>query len=461
MKIRRILAAATSLLMMAACVTSCQPKNNEEEPPKPPKEVQGRYVNEFVTGETGLTTNEDGSVTYDLTTANKFVENVRFLGRTYATDYVKYSDGQTINGVTCFNWTDAGFEIVFNGTEISAEIVASRYDIEPVFLYVAVDGNEDPDACNYINVSQNEVDTYVLASGLTDGEHIITVRRSTRGCMGNFGQEKGLSGISALKSITVKGSAPAMLGKVYDRDIQLEFIGDSITCGDNIFMSVDINGNSTKIEDGYRTYAGYCARELNADYNVMAISGNGFICSLFGTELLDLPDQYEYTCSLSLGSTDDVKWDFSKYQPDVVIVNLGTNDISGLNTGNYTEDDIKYGVTKSVKGGEVKRHTGVFDFLDMIHKNNPDAKIVWLCGAMGVRLSDIISEAVTEWNQQNNTDIASFKQLVDCGTVENGKAYDNSHPSETYGKTYGKELADYIKNDVLKLNDNTTESTAE
>lgn len=454
MKLKRIIATFTALATLTVCAAACQPQE------EPPKEVLGRYVNKVVTSETGLTNNEDGSVTYDLTTASKYVENVRFLGRTYATDYKKYSDGQTVNGVTCFNWTDSGFEIVFNGTEISAEIIASRYDIEPVFLYVAVDGKELPEECNYINVSGNEVGTYTLASGLEDGEHIITVRRSTRGCMGNFGQEKGLSGISALKSITVKGSAPEMLGKVYDRDIQLEFIGDSITCGDSIYQSVDINGKTVNVEDGYRNYAAYCARALNADYNVMAISGNGFICSLFGAELLDLPDQYEYTCSLSLGSDEEDKWDFSKYQPDVVVVNLGTNDISGLNNGNYTEDDIKYGVTKSVAGGEVKRHTGVFDFLDMIHKNNPDAKIVWLCGAMGVRLSDIISEAVTEWNQQNNTDIASFKQLVDCNTVENGKAFDNSHPSEEYGKIYGAELAEYIKNDVLKLNETADEISA-
>lgn len=249
MKIKKILALATSLLMMTAFMASCQGKKPEE-PPKPPKEVQGRYVNEFVTAETGLTDNGDGSVTYDMTTASKYVDNVRFLGRTYVADYTKWSDGQVINGITHFNWTDAGFEIVFNGTEISAEIVASRYDIEPAFLYVAIDGKEAPDECNYINVSQNEVGTYTLASGLTDGEHIITVRRSSRGCMGNFGQEKGLTGITALKSVTVKGSAPAMLGKVYDRDIQLEFIGDSITCGDNIFKSVNINGQTVNVEDG-------------------------------------------------------------------------------------------------------------------------------------------------------------------------------------------------------------------
>ena len=264
---------------------------------------------------------------------------------------------------------------------------------------------------------------------------------------------------TALKSLTVRGSEPTLMGQVSGREIRLEFLGDSITCGDNIFMSEDINGKEVKVEDGYRTYAAYCARELSADYNVMCISGNGFICSLFGTPLLDIPDRYPYVCDLAPEGKDE--WDFSKYTADVVVVNLGTNDYSGLNK-NYTWDEMKYGVTKSVGSGAEEHHTGVFDVLDMLRENNPGCKIVWLCGAMGVRLSDLINEAVGEWNEQRgykDDPVAFFMQLPDDGTVENGKAYDNSHPSETYGKIYGKELAQFIRDNCLKAQESGQETS--
>lgn len=458
MKFKRLIAAAVIGATVITACASCEPAQKDPEP----IEVAGRNVNQVVTDEAGTVKSEDGkTVTYDLTAGYGLVQNVRFLGRTYTEDYQMFSEDKVINGVTCFNWTDSGFEITFKGSEISAEIISNRYDQTPIYLYVAVDGKDLPEESNYIKVAGNELGTYTLASGLEDGEHIITVRRGTQCVTSNdFFDERTLAGVTALKSVTVKGEAPELMGRVYDKDIQLEFIGDSITCGDSIFQSEDINGNTVNVADGYRNYAAYCARALDADYNVMSISGNGFICSLFGTPLLDLPDRYLYTCDVCMNADkhgDQYNWDFSKYQPDVVIVNLGTNDIAGYNKGNFTLDEIKYGCDKAVGGGAVEHHTGVFDFLDMIHEKNPNAKILWVCGAMGVRLSDTINEAVNEWNAARGLDIAYFKQMVDCNTVENGKAYDNSHPSEEYGKIYGAEMADYIKTEILKLDSESAE----
>lgn len=72
----------------------------------------------------------------------------------------------------------------------------------------------------------------------------------------------------------------------------------------------------------------------------------------------NMPWQYEYT----LFNKHDEKWDFAKYQPQLVCINLGTNDLS---TDNY---DIQL-YEKNYRM-----------FLTTVRSKYPDAKIVLLTG---------------------------------------------------------------------------------
>ena len=89
-----------------------------------------------------------------------------------------------------------------------------------------------------------------------------------------------------------------------------------------------------------------------------------------GTPDLNMPVQYEYTgyaWKPQLRSEPTFlseKWDFSRYQPDVVCINLGTNDLS---TNNYDVKLLKQGYQTLLK---------------MVRQHNPQAKIVFLCGSM-------------------------------------------------------------------------------
>ncbi len=61
------------------------------------------------------------------------------------------------------------------------------------------------------------------------------------------------------------------------------------------------------------------------------------------------------------GKPISVEWDFSKHQPDVVVVNLGTNDDS------YCKND-------STRQEEYK--TEYVEFIKEIRQNNPNAAII-------------------------------------------------------------------------------------
>jgi hypothetical protein len=83
-----------------------------------------------------------------------------------------------------------------------------------------------------------------------------------------------------------------------------------------------------------------------------------------------MPVQYEYTgYALDLDLRQEPtflreKWDFNRFQPDVVCINLGTNDLS---TNNYDLNLLKQGYQILYK---------------MVREHNPQAKIVLLTGSM-------------------------------------------------------------------------------
>lgn len=367
---------------------------------------------------------------------------VRFLGRTYTEDYKKYSDGELLKQVTFFDWTMSGFEVAFHGTSLSAKLVTDRFDKGAIRFYVYVDCDFAPQEGRMIELANDEAGDYLLCDGLPEGDHTVMLRRASCCCRGGFDDPRGLAGRTGLVSLTVTGEAPALLPRPADKKLKLEFIGDSITCGDNINQ---VNGQN--VEDGTLTYAAFTAHALSADINVMSISGNGCICCLFGTPLLDLPDQYLFTDNLAKPSKEALKeWDFTRYQPDVVVVNLGTNDRGGVPRV-FGYDEFKNGCDKAVGGPNVEHHTGVKDFLTMIHEKNPQAKILWTCGAMGRELCRVIDEAVREWNEKNgfkDAPVAFFAPLPENGSYDYGKAFDDCHPSVLSSRIYSAILTEKI-----------------
>ena len=98
---------------------------------------------------------------------------------------------------------------------------------------------------------------------------------------------------------------------------------------------------------------------IGAVYHCISQSGWGVFCSWEGNEQQAIPLYYEQVCGLLNGERNKElgaleKWDFQKFQPDVVVVNLGTNDGSG---------------TRDME----KVEKAVIDFLRKIRACNPES----------------------------------------------------------------------------------------
>lgn len=161
-----------------------------------------------------------------------------------------------------------------------------------------------------------QVDRPLLSNGagelkikLTKGTHTVMVLKET---------EVNTSGKTLnLLSMTFEGK---ILEKPADRDLYIEFIGDSIACGDGS-LGVYTAGQKWSLQDHSGTHGfGYLtAKNLDADWSVFARGGIGF-----------MKPAGDYTAGQMFGFVNLYRDKLTTYKParipDVVVVELGAND---------------------------------------------------------------------------------------------------------------------------------------
>ncbi len=220
---------------------------------------------------------------------------------------------------------------------------------------------------------------------------------------------------------------------------KLEFIGNSITCG---YGNEGTNPNEHfdyATENHYYSYAALTARELDAQHWVVARSGIGayrnYGGAKTGTPDSDMTMQYEYTGYAPTsklrnnGGFDAEKWDFTRYQPDVICINLGTNDLS---TNNYDVKLLKQGYMRLLK---------------MVRQHNQQAKIVLLCGSMlgGKELNiakEILNEVAEEREKSGDKQIYRFDFSPQTGGLGYGSDW---HPSLWQHQKMAAELTAFLR----------------
>jgi lysophospholipase L1-like esterase len=130
---------------------------------------------------------------------------------------------------------------------------------------------------------------------------------------------------------------------VKERPVKIEFIGDSITSGEGAVGAREEEDWISMWFSATDNYTALTARELNADYRVISQSGWGVLTSWDNNPDCNLPKYYEKVCGLLTGEKNEKlgalkENDFSAWQPDIVVVNLGTNDSSAFNTPEWKDE---------------------------------------------------------------------------------------------------------------------------
>lgn len=322
-------------------------------------------------------------------------EYIRILGR--CTSY---------GGSMAVDDSCSGLEFRFSGTGASVTLQDVRISSHASRFGIWVDGVRT----DTIQLEETERQ-YTLAENLPQGPHTIRLVKLTepRFTLSNF------------KGLAVEGE---LLPRPEERARKLEFIGDSLTAGFGNLGSDPNEDYTADTQDGTQTYAAFAAEKLGADYTIRAVSGWGVAQDCDGNLSHTLPEIYEMASSFR----DTELWDFTRFQPDAVVVNLGTNDFSS-------------GVTVE------RLRESVSGFTRQIREKNPQAVIVWCYGlATHNRLEDMrqaVSQAAAA------TADVYFVEIPEMDVAQDGVG-NLHHPSVKAHQRAGDFLAEEL-NRILRL----------
>jgi len=328
------------------------------------------------------------------------IQNKKIMGRSASCD----------EGIDFF-WTASGIEVNVNASQLWAQI-QSDYDNLEVWISVWLNGVQT----SRIMLNQGVNDICLFRNLPSQKAKNVRIYKETQ-AMGDDAKHRFL-----LKSFKTDGD----FLPVTPQPLKIEFIGDSITSGEGAVGAKSETDWTSIFFGGTKTWAFKLAQSLGADFNVISQSGwgvvTGYDCNLDHA----IPKYYEEICSVMQRPSAKEKWDFKRFEPDYVILNLGTND---QNPCKDRKDILEL------------FEPGVISFLTKIREHNPKAKILWCYGMMGRILEKEIESAVNEYKKKSGDENVQFILLPELDYAKTGAL---SHPTEAQQQ----DAADYIYSTV-------------
>ena len=316
-------------------------------------------------------------------------------------------------------FSGAGAEIAFTGCVCEAVLCGdSRTEDEAAVsdhprIAIELDGRRVVDAQLH-----QPVNTFRIEAAA--GEHVLRVVKLSETAMSTC----------VLRSLAAEEIRPTPRKARY-----IEFIGDSITCGYGVDDEDPEHPFSTATEDATCACPCLTAQMLDSDYSLVAVSGYGIISGYTATAeepviAQRLPDYYE-KLGFSYGSCrgvspQDVSWNFSARQPDLVVINLGTNDDS------YCLED---------EGRQRQFAAAYGEFLRRVRRCNPKAKILCTLGVMGDRLYPFVERAAAAYTACTGDINIACMAFAPQGE-EDGRAVDYHPTRATHWKAAQKLTAE-------------------
>ena len=356
------------------------------------------------------------------------IEHLKVHGRTTG----------SLSPLTLF-WTGSAIELNVKGSELWVE-VESAYDVFEPWISIVI---------NSVPVSRQM---------LTAGRHWICVFRGMNHSIGkNVRIIKDLQAMSDDPSCSLQIHSVKVDGKflpVEDKPYKIEFVGDSITSGEGSIGAKTEEDWIPMWFSAIHNYTAMTAEALNAEYRIVSQSGWGVFTSWDNNRHNNIPDCYEQVCGLLTGAKNEAlgaykEYSFDSWQPDVVVVNLGTNDGSAFHSPEWKDEGT--GETHKQRLNEVGTYNeedlqafedAAEKFLIKLRKNNPNAHIVWAYGMLGIPMMPAIYRAVDAYRKNTGDHKASAFQLPNMTDDTVGA---RNHPGALAHEQTARELAGYLK----------------
>ncbi len=305
-----------------------------------------------------------------------------------------------------FSYSGVSIRACFTGTSIA---MIMNDNVGQNYYNIILDG----ELIDNINITTGEK-TYPIAEGLNDSIHEIEIFKRTEEMFGKT-QFFGFVVDEGASLVEIQNT----------RSKLIEFIGNSITCGYG--NEGELGGTfGPTTENHYLTYAAITSRNFNARHLAVCKSGIGIYRNYDG------PADGNADCMTNFYTRtflydENPKYSFSE-KPDLVCINLGTNDFS------------------TTEGDSAKYVSNYFRLIDTIQSKYSMPDIICLAGPM---LSDpalteirnyltFIADSATKKGKGN----VYFFEMSQQGDL--GLAIDY-HPTIAQHKKNALELTEYIQ----------------
>lgn len=330
-----------------------------------------------------------------------------------------------------------GIEFTCTGTEVTAVLTGDDNSKLTADKVVTHDGKEDPGYVRFGILINDKLASEVMlkpenasADGLfrlsakcESGDKIrfMKLSESAMSCM-------GIVGVEVADGVEIKATAPTAK--------KIEYIGDSITCGYGVDDTEAEHHFETRTENASIAHSFLSSVDAGMDASLCSYSGYGFVSGYTEedeplTDLL-IPDYY-HMIGHSFGKVDGVKimerdWDFSLFQPDITIINIGTNDES------YCRD---YADRKALY------QERYISFIKTVREKNPKTHFILAYGIMTDMYYPLVAEVAERYsNETGDKNISVFKFTTHSEKDGYGADW---HPSKFSQRRAADELAAEIK----------------
>ncbi|AQR97687.1 MULTISPECIES: SGNH/GDSL hydrolase family protein [Clostridium] len=356
------------------------------------------------------------------------IENLKVHGRTTG----------CLSPLTVF-WTGSGIELNAKGSELWIEVEVD-YDMYEPWISVVI--NSSP----------------VSRQMLTAGRYWICVFRGMN--------ENEVKNVCIVRDVQAMNGDPASFMQIHavkfdgeflpieEKKYKIEFIGDSITSGEGVIGAKQEDDWISMWFSAIDNYSTIVAKALNADYRVISESGWGVLTSWDNNPHFNIPQYYEKVCGILTGEKNEALGafkanGFDSWQPDVVVVNLGTNDRGAFNSPEWidevTGETYKQRLNEDGTFNEEDLKTfekAVYDFLVKLRKFNKSANIVWVNGMLGGEMLPAIYRAVDIYVKNTGEKKVSVFQLPNTNEETVGS---RKHPGKLSHEKAAIELIGYLK----------------
>ncbi|MBQ8743164.1 MAG: hypothetical protein IJZ03_07315 [Clostridia bacterium] len=272
------------------------------------------------------------------------------------------------------------------------------------YFTLYIDGERVEERINRLPADNGK--EFVLASFSDKKVHNIRLLKQT----------EAQCALSVLQSISFKGYFEA---PPEDKELLIEVLGDSITVGFGNLCERDTpDSGSAPYQDATQTYGFLAAEKLNADVSLVCYSGIGVS---IGWPTFLMEEYFKADSYLRDKNTEFV----ATRTPDVVVINLGTND--------------------QMKGIDIQKlKTKVKALVDLVRETyKTKIPIVWMHGMMEKASLDKFNTVFNELYKDADQSLVYFFQVAQENQGGGG------HPSLDAHYDVGEELATYLEENIL------------